>query len=61
MKQNQVGRRLYEEPRIQVIGIKPYSCLLGLSGSGGHHGAADDEELNAKQGWFDEEKESIDN
>ena len=42
MKQNQVERRLYEEPQIQVIGIEPYSCLLDISGAGGHNKAGDD-------------------
>ncbi len=58
MKQNQVERRLYEEPQIQVIGIEPGCCLLEVSGAGGHNKVGDDgDDLNAKQGWFDEEEE----
>ena len=40
---------------IEVIGIEPHRCLLELSGPGGHNGAGGDgNDLNAKQGWFDE-------
>lgn len=56
MKKNQVERRLYEKPRILIIGIEPNNCLLSISVSGGHNKVSDDgNELNAKQGWFDEE------
>ncbi|PTL34361.1 hypothetical protein C7120_07480 [Prevotella sp. oral taxon 376] len=55
MKQNQVEQRLYDKPEIEVIGIEPHRCLLELSGPGGHNGAGGDgNDLNAKQGWFDE-------
>ena len=61
MKQNQQEGWLYEGPQIQVIGIEPYSSLLDVSGAGGHNKVGDDsDELNAKQGWFDDEEE-IDN
>ena len=61
MKQNQVKRKLYENPRIQTICIEPYGCLLELSGTGGHNKDGDDgSDLNSKQWLFDEEQ-SIDN
>ena len=61
MKQNQQEGWLYEGPQIQVIGIDPYSCLLDISGAGGHNKAGDDgNDINdAKQGWFDDEEDTI--
>ncbi|EGQ17879.1 hypothetical protein [Prevotella nigrescens] len=61
MKQNQMEKRIYEKPQVQIIGIEQYNCLLNLSGNGGHNKANDDNSgLNAKQAWFDEER-TIDN
>ena len=48
MKKNQVERRLYEKPRILIIGLEPNNCLLSISVSGGHNKVGDDgNELNA--------------
>ena len=57
MKKNLFKCWGYEKPEIAVIGIEPCSSLLEGSGSGGHNKSGDDgDDLNAKQGWFDDEE-----
>lgn len=56
MKKDQVIKREYTKPKIEIIGVVVENHLLEASVSGGHHSADDDETLNAKKtGIFDEE------
>ena len=59
MKQKQLESRAYMKPAIETIRLEPHSELMETSfpNSGGHNKAGDDGELNAKQGWFDEDEE----
>lgn len=56
MKENQVSKRVYVKPEIEVVIVRTDCHLLDASVSGGHHSADDDETLNAKEtDFFDEE------
>ena len=59
MNRKQLESRAYAKPAIEVIHLEPHSELMDTSfpNSGGHNKAGDDGELNAKQGWFDEDGE----
>ena len=59
MNQKQLERWAYAKPEVEAIRLEPHSELMDTSfpNSGGHNKAGDDGELNAKQGWFDEEEE----
>ena len=56
-KKQSKEKRAYVEPTVEVIYLEPHSELMATSfpNNGGHNKAEDDETLNAKQGWFDEE------
>jgi len=56
MNKNQVTKRAYIAPLIEVCTVKIESPMLANSPiGGGHHDAEDDEPLDAKQFHFDEE------
>ena len=60
MNQKQLESRAYAKPAIEAIRLEPHSELMDTSfpNSGGHNKAGDDgADLNAKQGWFDEDEE----
>ena len=59
MKQKQLERWAYAKPEIEAIRLETHSELMDTSfpNNGGHKKADDDGELNAKQGWFDEDDE----
>ena len=58
-KQKQLESRAYAKPAVEAIRLEPHNELMDTSfpNSGGHNKAGDDGELNAKQGWFDEDGE----
>ena len=58
MNKKQLERWAYAKPAIEAIRLEPHSELMDTSfpNSGGHNKAGDDD-LSAKQGWFDEEEE----
>ena len=45
----------YMQPETTVIYMEPDTQLLNGSFQGGHDDAEDDQELNAKQGFFEDE------
>ena len=59
MKQKQLERWAYAKPEVETIRLEAHNELMDTSfpNSGGHNKAGDDGELNAKQGWFDEDGE----
>ncbi|WP_311442839.1 hypothetical protein [Hoylesella enoeca] len=59
MEQKRLESRAYMKPAIEAIRLEPHNELMDTSfpNSGGHNKAGDDGELNAKQGWFDEDEE----
>ena len=60
MKRKQLERWAYAKPTVEAIRLEPHSELMDTSfpNSGGHNKAGDDgADLNAKQGWFDEDEE----
>ena len=62
MHRKQLENRAYCKPEIEVIHLEPHSNLMETSfpNSGGHNKAGDDgADLNAKQGWFDEEEDGL--
>ena len=62
MKQKQLESRAYAKPTIRAIRLEAHNELMDTSfpNSGGHKKAGDDgDELNAKQGWFDEDEENL--
>jgi len=59
MKKEQFKKKRYVSPSIEVI-HNPFEgqpLLNAFSNSGGHNKVGDDEEMNAKQGFFDEDEE----
>ena len=62
MNRNQLERWAYAKPAIGAIRLEAHNELMDTSfpNSGGHKKAEDDgDELNAKQGWFDEDEENL--
>jgi len=59
MKKKQINKQPYVCPAIEVIHTDSCHQLMVASfpNNGGHNKVGDDEELNAKQGWFDEDEE----
>ena len=60
MSKNQVTNRTYIVPEIQIIGMENHIGFMELSfrNNGGHKKVGDDsDELNARQGFFEEEDE----
>ena len=52
----------YSKPAVEAIRLEAHNELMDTSfpNSGGHKKAEDDgDELNAKQGWFDEDEENL--
>ena len=48
----------YRAPECQLVPVgTSYLMQTSFPNSGGHKKADDDGELNAKQGWFDEDEE----
>lgn len=57
MNKYQVTKRTYLAPCVKVCPVSIESSILAASPvSGGHKDAEDDEELSAKQFYFDEEE-----
>ena len=62
MKKQVESLMAYLKPAIEAIRLETHSELMDTSfpNSGGHNKAGDDgDDLSAKQGWFDEEKEEF--
>ena len=62
MNQKQLERWAYAKPEVEAIQMEAHSELMDTSfpNNGGHKKAEDDgDELNAKQGWFDEDEENL--
>ncbi|WP_314313128.1 hypothetical protein [Hoylesella marshii] len=64
MKREPFRKQTYEKPFIEVIHTAFGEQLMqqtSFSNNGGHNKADDDGEINAKQGWFDEDEEKDEN
>ena len=59
MNRKQIRKQTYLCPAIEVIHTAFYNQLMQTSfpNNGGHNKVGDDEEMNAKQGFFDEDEE----
>ena len=59
MNRKQIRKQTYVCPAIEVIHTAFYNQLMQTSfpNHGGHNKVGDDEEMNAKQGFFDEDEE----
>ena len=59
MNRKQIRKQMYVRPAIEVIHTAFYNQLMQTSfpNNGGHNKVGDDEEMNAKQGFFDEDEE----
>ncbi len=59
MNRKQIRKQMYVCPAIEVIHTAFYNQLMQTSfpNNGGHNKVGDDEEMNAKQGFFDEDEE----
>ena len=63
MKREPFRKQAYVSPAIEVVPTAFDQQLLSTSfpNNGGHNKADDDGEINAKQGWFDEDEEKDEN
>ena len=62
MNRKQLERMGYSKPGVEAIRLESHSELMDTSfpNSGGHNKAGDDgDDLSAKQGWFDEDEETL--
>lgn len=59
MNRKQIRKQTYVCPAIEVVHTASYNQLMSTSfpNNGGHNKAGDEEDMNAKQGWFDEDEE----
>jgi len=62
MNRKQIKKQPYVSPVIEVIHTDSSYQLMAISfpNNGGHNKVGDDEDMNAKQGWFDEDEEEED-
>ncbi len=58
MDKSNTVKRVYVKPEMELIFVESAAQILEGSLSGAHHDAEDDETMNAKPGFFDDEDDS---